>query len=158
MPEKLTNEQIDAMPAGREMDALVAQLVIGWVCGKYYQDLSGGILAVCSKERGYLRYGAHQWARMQGYQHKEQEFIPCDHFAGYSTDIAAAWMVVDKMREHGWSITVARFKGGPYSQPDISEDWKAVFESHLEPFTSVGWGGDSAPLAICRAALRATNA
>ena len=27
---KLTHEQIDAMEAGREMDALVAELVMGW--------------------------------------------------------------------------------------------------------------------------------
>lgn len=65
----MTNEEIDALPAGREMDTLVAEKVIGFVSnfqdGLVWRTVNGRLL--------------HHWSP--------------------STDIATAWEVVEKLME-----------------------------------------------------------
>ena len=60
----------------------------------------------------------------------------------FSTDIAAAWMVVERMRELGWFFEVSA---------ECDSQWVAYFDK--ERYASEA--ADTAPLAICRAALRA---
>lgn len=97
---------IDAMEAGREMDALVARQVMGWP----EQDCHPGALA---------------WAGWSP-----------------STDIDSAWDVVEKMIEKH-RVDLHGLRGG--------KDWRcwvAGFDHADAP---------TAPLAICRAALKAVG-
>lgn len=64
----------------------------------------------------------------------------------YSTDIADAWQVVEAMRERGWHPEIRWI-----SDWDCKAKWWVNFGGHrLYDATA-----DTAPLAICRAALRA---
>lgn len=68
-----------------------------------------------------------------------------------STDIRAAWMVVDQMHLLGHAITLERWTG----KPELGE-WSAAFI--LENGHDTGCKvAESAPLAICRAALVAAG-
>ena len=66
--------------------------------------------------------------------------LSCPH---YSNDIAAAWTVVEKLFADGVADTVHVWKDG------------AIFLNDREPVSQHGEG--PAPLAICRAALRAVE-
>lgn len=90
--------------AGRELDALVAEKVMGV---ETMQKLYPSMMA------------------------KGGAWLP--HF---STDIAAAWEVVEKMRREGYIFDI-----------EIRKDYVGVNCEHCE----------SAPLAICLAALRAVG-
>ena len=76
-----------------------------------------------------------------------------DNHVRYSTDIAAAWEVVEKLRNDGRFLQLDSlgFDG---------EQWRCFFaltEIEEEKFPWVG-EADTAPLAICRAALKAVSA
>ncbi len=61
----------------------------------------------------------------------------------YSTDISAAWQVVEHLRQRlDWSVTIEAKRKGGYS---VRTDAILAFEA------------DTAPLAICRAALAAVS-
>jgi hypothetical protein len=68
----------------------------------------------------------------------------CDCLPDYSTDIAAAWGVlghwIEKMDDKYLYLEFVKSAAGP--------SWSAYSGVHA-------FGGDSAPLAICRAALKA---
>jgi len=118
---------IDDMPAGREMDAIIAEKVMGakiqWI------DLSPPF----GRGRN-LFYG-------EGEPNENQ---PIER---YSTEISAAWGIVEKMREHN--------SFGPrsfwlWSSLGSLVTWHADF--YDEP--TQGSEANTAPLAICRAALK----
>jgi len=119
--------------AGRELDALVAEKVMGWtVC----RDAScGGCEAtVLLMEDGWrVRAPLDQGGWPLGW------WTP-------STDIAAAWEVVEKLRVLGFNVSVSCAHG--MRTWDV-RGWKADntgrFIAHAE----------TAPLAICLAALDA---
>src|SRR3990172_8418422 len=74
----VTPEQIDALPAGRELDALVAEKVMGWTITAWASGEPWGNREIFEPSgRGPHRKAAH---------------VPT-----YSTDIAAAWEVVQKL-------------------------------------------------------------
>ena len=113
--------------AGRELDALVAEKVMGWKV---------------DNEHPYTTY----------YDGIDFMGSNCEDDQAYwspSTDIAAAWQVVEKMRERGYDTCVSNGERPP---PNV---WEA--EIYVYPG---GLGGgcekaDTAPLAICLAALKA---
>ena len=121
------------LPAGRELDALVAEKVMGWT----FQTFPEG---ACPEVRHWHRTSpipeerSPEWAA---------SFIgACPRF---STDLAAAWTVVEKLR-------------GCDQWPEIGatgRSWYCEFEG--EPGVIVEGFGDTAPLAICRAALEAVT-
>lgn len=122
---------IDTMPAGPEMDRLVAVKVMGWQ--KPIADAA---------HRGN-RIGP--WYAGGGTWH-------CDPF---STDIAHAWEVVEKLTvwEHYRSgLDIELWTEGGF--------WKCYFrrrdKDDKKQSTSVL--EDTAPLAICKAALKAVGA
>jgi len=126
---KLTHEQIDAMEAGREMDALVAELVMGWFCdrrGVYHSSPSDDSLF------GVL------WSN---------DGEECDLFEP-STDIAAAWQVVEKLLSKDYEVHIEVDKDDCavtiWHDPDNSSYWIEI----------AGADSKSTPLAICRAALK----
>lgn len=130
------------MEAGRELDALVAERVMGWerrneswydeegvektrfvspeddLTGEVLEDVIGGWGSECSYD--------------------ELEYVPY-----YSTDIAAAWLVWEAVSNAKWSLH-RRDDGGYEVMEHIR--WED-FYSYAEAPT--------APLAICLAALRA---
>ena len=109
---------------GRELDALVAEKVMG--C-KVYVEANGNPRCDCpganaTGPRPHASYGLYASLKR------------------YSTDIAAAWEVVEKMREDGFLVALYRSAGA----------WIAD--------TNPGYGkSDTAPHAICLAALRAVG-
>jgi hypothetical protein len=113
----MTQDEIVQMEAGREMDALVAELVMGWEKrvfgdGVDYWHLPGG--AICELDAPH-----------------------------YSTDIAAAWQVVEKLP---FSVYVeVRWDG---------KNAEAWFDSGSQTWEA---SAPTAPLAICRAALLAVQ-
>jgi hypothetical protein len=123
----MTAEQIDAMPAGREMDALVAEKVMGFVVMRH-RDVDGQHIEHNPDE---LMRGPDGEAPRYAYM------VPVDH---YSTDIAAAWEVVEKL----------------VSEQGLHLWWHNVW---LVDFALSGaQRAETAPLAICRAALKTVNA
>lgn len=110
------------MKAGLELDALIAEKVMGWhFVGTFTLD---------------PELNCDRWARDQNGLERYFHEVP-----KYSTDIAAAWQVVEKMivySEHHFLLD----KGGA---------WLCRFrEGGLSP-------GETAPHAICLAALKAVG-
>ena len=121
----------DEMPAGRELDALVAEKVMGF--------------CLCPYDPKWMRAdtGSGIWIDGDTWRctdHGKPAFTP---WRSYSTDIAAAWEVVEKMRED--------------YEPRI-ELWDEGWEVTILTGTDRGSASGralTAPLAICRAALKA---
>lgn len=65
----------------------------------------------------------------------------------YSTDIGAAWLVVEKMRANGYA-----FDAGSWENMDDGNNWVAEFE-HCSALVSVRGLGATMMEAICKAAL-----
>jgi len=114
--------KIRNMKPGRELDALVAEKVMGWTYGH-----------PCPEGMDCLH-----WADEKG---KVRDYKPPQ----YSTDIAAAWEVVEKMSEQ-WP---------QYQLAKIEDGWSVMWG-----FDGYGWPeatGKTAPEAICKAALLAVT-
>lgn len=122
---------IDTMPAGRELDALVAERVMGW--------------KLFASEPGYGR-PPHQITLV---------LTPIPH---YSTDIAAAWIIVEKLRDM-WTEATEGVSGFVDDFPRPFDD--NVFFEYLHRRADRRWPWAFlyvTPHNICRAALKATGA
>jgi hypothetical protein len=114
------------MDAGRELDALIALRVLDW-----------------SEQN--LRHA--QMANGDYFDYDGDTGLP-----RYSTDIAAAWQVVDQMSRSNWHLHLAQHIG----------EWEAIFMRPINDprFNRDQPGGvmaDAAAVAICLAALKAVN-
>ena len=116
---KLTREEILALPAGAALDALVAEKVMGLEYGPDYVEGLGPV---------------EGWADADG----NGVDLPA-----YSTDIAAAWQVVEKVGGYYALYWMAPGSYGGRYGIQIHDD-----ASHVT--------ADAAPHAICLAALLAT--
>lgn len=120
---------VDQMPAGRDMDKLIAQKIFGW--GRL------GIMPP-GEQVTSLGYGAPMNAVLRIVPH-------------YSTDIADAWDVA--------RISAAFFLEHPFT---VGDSWCARFEDRgdgtWQDEVVVRAVGSTAPLAICRAALKFVEA
>ena len=120
---ELTTDAIDAMPAGREMDVLIAERVMGFPGAAV-----GG------------------WTNP-----KIGDPQP------YSTDIAAAWTVLEKLRSDGFDIEVSATE----VEDKYTPGWTVEFDHDRSPYRTYtkhpnAWKVETATLAICRAALKTT--
>lgn len=129
------------LPAGRELDALVAEKVMGWT----FQTFPEG---ACPEVRHWHRTSpipeerSPEWAA---------SFIgACPPF---STDIAAAWTVVEKLRSLGFGVVIDNLPST--SGRDVGWTVAVVGISTQDAFAGTA---HTAPLAICRAALSAVKA
>lgn len=114
------------------MDALVAEKVMGLVtCADPVGRCDGAKLGLC-------------WAYKPGEAGSELQ--------RYSTDIAAAWQVLEKLRERFEAVAVVSdAQTGPGADP--SKGWVCFGQRpHFQA------EGVTAPEAICRAALKAVEA
>ncbi len=115
------------MIAGKEMDALVAEKVMGW------------------PTTGMAAGASYREANMPA----------------YSTDIAAAWQVVEKLRTIGWFIELNDDR-----PPTGKQRWNCWFHWPYGPVLPEEWPSGEpdagvagvAPEAICLAALAAVGA
>ena len=95
MPNPISSAQapidIDIMPAGREMDALIAERVMKLIVDYEFEILRVPALADKYDEWGYL--------------------------PNYSTDIAAAWDIVKELQGRGYWIVLYDYHTIPSSVP-----------------------------------------
>jgi hypothetical protein len=133
---------VDTMPAGPEMDALVAEKVFG--CKPVFAAREW------EKQHGNLAH--KEWVcAVTGHGHPEPdtEHNLDDVIAEYSTDIAAAWCVL------------GRFTAKFVWFDDATCEWHCHLDGRrcvMEDARFHATGELSAPLAICRAALKAVGA
>lgn len=111
------------MNAGRELDVLVAEKVMGWrgSSEKHYVGNSGKCFC-------------------------------CGIIPPYSTSIAAAWEVVEKMFYLGWDLELQYFK-----KNDKEYTVRVLFAEIGNQELSTLAFADTAPHAICLAALEAVG-
>ena len=124
----LTQADISSLPASRELDALVAERVMGW------HALRDGHCAECE---AMIKEGTLMMSDPQGLV----GVVP-----DYSTSISAAWEVVEK----------TRLFDNAHLRRDLWNEirWQIVAEPSEEILASA----DTAPLAICRAVLKTVEA
>lgn len=132
---------VTELAAGREMDARVAEKVMGWRLDTSWTVPKYGAL-------GYNRDHGEpipMWRQADGTCAPH----PFDRRFRPSTDIAAAWQVVERLLARGdW----------PCIEPPDGEDsprWCVHVE--LATGTACRGYGDTAPEAICRAAVAAVE-
>ena len=111
----MTKDEIRNMPAGREMDELIAHKIMGYIDGKK----------------------THQTAK--GY------WWSTTHIPNYSSGISSSWEVVDEF----YSMTLDKYSNGA--------EWICYIVGERDGKNTDGNStADTAPLAICRAALLTT--
>jgi hypothetical protein len=118
------------MNAGRELDALVAEKVMGF--HKHHAH------------DYYINVPDEEWDNNNDAPFPY--YWPQWGFPPYSTSIADAWLVVEKLRENFDGIVLA------YRNGDTGKEWRVEFN------TEHGWSAEyaeTAPMAICLAALEA---
>lgn len=121
-------EEIDKMEAGRDMDALIAERVMGYTV---------------------TRVNGEPYTEWHG--HKAEPY----HLGAYSTDIAAAWQVVEKMREGFKFCCLDLHSDLHYSYTFSLTHYRAEDMHEQEHNPDFVAHAPTAPLAICRAALKA---
>jgi len=120
----------DAMPTGRDLDAIVAEKVMGWTDVKKQSIANAMGQAVMTDYVGLPVPGAPQ-----------PVLVP-----RYSTMIQEAWKVADRLRGETQFVAVISGKGPQGVQPWICKVNREG--SFLEE------RAETAPLAICLAALK----
>ena len=130
--------------AGRELDALVAEKVMGY---RWREVRAKGSTNTVPVWEG----SAYRWP--DGV-YDARELAARGGPPVFSTSIAAAWQVVEKMREHpNVLLHTLHLVAYPYNRA------YAAFAGLPDDGDFVEANGDhSVPLAICRAALRAIEA
>ncbi len=120
------------MITGRDLDALVAEKVMGFP--SFAEQ-------VVSKLSTHIRFN-HEACVICGRQDDTRECLP-----KYSTEIAAAWEVVEKLREKDFLVSIRTLKSGKIRC--------LVFSPDSENGPGVRAISDTAPHAVCLAALKA---
>jgi hypothetical protein len=141
----MTPEEIERMPAGRELDALIAEKVMGF---KWRTSKHSGYR--------YLFPPGHRSNLFTDSIGNEPLYGDWDDCVpAYSTDIAAAWQVVEKLcaDAHNFSFDSGAFGPGSDWQNKIDK-WTVCFDDYTT--VEVHSYAPTMPLAICRAALLAT--
>lgn len=129
----LTREEIEKMPAGSELDRLVAELVLGW------RKISLGEL-----RPGHTRYPDKVvWDTLKGpYGDRDiEDFTP-------SVWLDKGWSVVNAMAKKGFWLKLQT----PFC---IGQPYFAAFDQHGVTDSRPPWeaSGETAALAICKSAL-----
>ena len=145
---------IDEMQSGREINELIAVHVMGLI--HYVGD---------EVPSGHAHYYLKPeeipevWLKELPNRDFERYCKQCGDMPDWSGDIAAAWEVVEKMRENGWHTRIDVLLEGRY-MAEIYCNYGPC-EKHGNGTRS--WHGgeaeaNSTPLAICRASLKALGA
>ena len=157
----------------RELDALVAEKVMGekpeivWIARDDDDEpdaTAGAYLSTNGWQLfpNYTKRDIEQWLL----EHpivcgKKTRLGKWEHHKPYSTDIAAAWEVLEKMRERGLRPGVNLLDSGWHGyfvDPSVVEDVVDVDgRSIAYHATAIHGYADTAPRAICLAALRSVG-
>lgn len=153
-------EKSEALMPGRAFDALVAEKVMGWkIIGenehtkpfhKPSKDYPGKIIDDWDSKGPHKRFVGEGLGEY-GKEIIEVYLCGCDKSTGevphYSTSIAAAWEVVEKLKKECYAFEVTWFKDGT---------WECGF--HGKGLTTpMDFTAVSASHAICLAALKAVE-
>ena len=130
--------KIEKMQAGRELDALIAEKVMGWEWRKTSLNDEQKVLVMGNYNP--LDDSTDFW-----WGDDVMKLVPY-----YSRDIAAAWQVVEKMREEGLDIDIT-------VRPKIEYGCRVAPRGECNTDNVVFLASTTAPLAICRAALKAVG-
>lgn len=130
------------MPAGPEMDALVAEKVMGW---RWRKSSATGRRCLFSPTRW------PEWftALADGTEGIVGDWDRPTHIPRYSTDIAAAWEVVEKMRANGYAPQIRPW-GARWAGWGVADDR----DGDIDLCRNFG-SAETVPLAIVRWALAA---
>lgn len=132
----MTREQIEQLPAGRGLDALIAEKVIGTSPAVIYEvewvPASNGEVMVIDRDT----------------------LNPESTVPEYSTDIAAAWQLLAPIHAKGRQLSVNSLQYGP--DEELSFYCEVDGQTLLPDVPTITASADTAPLAICRAALLTT--
>lgn len=128
--------------AGRELDLEIQQVVMGVAWDESRCRICGWPLAA-TVEAGCVASNCCQ---------RPAPKRRVDEPASYSTDIAAAWTVVERMYLRGWHVQVGHAQGDTPEYPNLYARFtrRRVYVDQANAST--------APLAICDAALKAMSA
>jgi hypothetical protein len=114
----------DEKKPGREIDVLIAEKVMGITEAKWCEQC---------------------WVEIFDCQCRQGKHGPLP----YSTDIAAAWEVLEKVRPSHGEVWIGR------SDTETTMRWKCSIQHDTSTYEAIA---DTAPLAICLAALKAVDA
>ena len=128
---------VDKLEAGWETDALVAEKVMGW---KHITHFNQSPIA-----DGWIGFWDGEWPQWVKRPDEDNVWQP-------STDITAAWEVVEKL-EYNWSL--GRDVGQCSDDYETSGDKLYRFVYSAPGMPMQGISANTAPLAICRAVLKA---
>lgn len=130
----MKRDKILNLPAGRDMDVLIAKKVMGW--------------KKLDKRTFWEDFASTNW-NMAGSWTGRPPGYPSDKLAEvpqYSRNITWAWKVRDAMEARGHTFAL---------EDGCIPEWSAAFYLKGDPLVWVHCAADEAPLAICRAALLA---
>lgn len=143
---------MNEMEAGRELDRFIAERVMGW---RWFQwpGLRPGFPVMQPPEQ----WGIHTEEAVAKYAVIDCDDSPPDRLPHYSTDISAAWEVVEKLTARGFQVTIERNHAQSscrvLSHPSVPCPVDAPWPEHSFQYADT----QSAPLVICRAALEAIS-
>lgn len=118
------------MKAGRELDALIAEKVMDW----NWVNVFSNALMIVPPIGDKLRH-THKYV---------DKGIP-DNMPHYSTNIADAWRVVEKLQENDWEVIIET----------RSNETEVKAKGRMGGWIDMYGIAETAPLAICLAALKA---
>lgn len=129
--------EIDQMEAGKELDALIAEQVFRMVWCRLNRSDTTAILRWPDSTRNY-------WPSQPT---DRRILLSAD---SYSTDIEDTWKVTRKLNADGFLFEL-------FTQPDGDSAARFFRERNRKDMPKHGWWAtaSTAPLAICRAALKA---
>lgn len=134
------------MPAGPEMDRLVAELVMQW-----NETTEDGVL-IRGRAMTWGEEPVGRWDEEDNPRAVLVDFHP-------SSDLAHAWEVVERLEGTGWFLSLGRCTDG--SGLAFADHrgwyWDAVYDDAAAHNSGSGLA-PTAPLAICRAALLCADA
>jgi len=129
----MTHDEIDKLEAGRELDALVAE-GMGWK--EVHSQYQSGMM------------GLPGWTRWWGKKQNTEGRWRNTDLPKYSSDISPAWEVLHLGHPCGWFDAYYFYRYG---------NGYAISRIH-NPKNEQGTKAPTAPLAICRAFLKAVSA
>ena len=126
----------EILTAGPDLNALVAETVMGWTPITHYGERGTGFWSTTGSE-------------------SDGPWIADEQIPAYSTDISAAWEIVERLRLAGCTV---RLCGEPAA--DLRWNWRCTVTGMAKGYESGIWSGsaDTPALAICLAALRVLGA
>lgn len=159
--------EIDQVEAGPELNALVAVHVMGWTeqqlqLASIPHDREEALLWGWVDSTEENNPGNCEWRRAinlgpwpeQTYMLTPEEWNP-SNLPRYSSNIFSAWEVLDKL-DKGWRISIHQMWDGKAWQCSLEPAGGLTLDPEV-PRGGVFANADTPALAICRAALKATN-